>query len=153
MWIHKILLRKEILLKSPSIQLKSPSSQLKSPSAKALSEVKDPTTKGSTNNCIASAAQDIADFICIVDNITNNLLSKGKELPGSHFNCKKYIKPLCVVLIAKNLVIYQPTAFTNTVVNIVGKIIRSYNLDLKNISVWTALYLDTHLHHGNVQNT
>ena len=65
MWVHKILLRKEILLKSPS-------SQLKSPSAKVLSEVKDPTTKGSINNCIASAAQDIADFIRIVDNITTN---------------------------------------------------------------------------------
>ena len=63
--VHKILLRKEILLKSPS-------SQLKSPSAKVSSEVKDPTTKGSINNCIASAAQDIADFIRIVDNITTN---------------------------------------------------------------------------------
>ena len=89
MWIRKILLRKEILLKSPSIQLKSPSSQLKSPSAKALSEVKDPTTKGSTNNCIASAAQDIADFICIVDNITTN----GSK-PRNSVTIKREIKKI-----------------------------------------------------------
>ena len=82
MWIHKILLRKEILLKSPS-------SQLKSPSAKALSEVKDPTTKGSTNNCIASAAQDIADFICIVDNITTN----GSK-PRNSVTIKREIKKI-----------------------------------------------------------
>ena len=43
--------------------------------AKGLSEVQDPITKESTNNsvnCSASAAQDTADFISVVDNITVN---------------------------------------------------------------------------------
>ena len=43
--------------------------------AKPLSEVQDPITKESTNNsvdCSASAAQDTADFIHTVDNITIN---------------------------------------------------------------------------------
>ena len=55
------------------ISLQSPGKV--SETEKALSKVKDPITKESTNNsanCNASTAQDAVDFIRIVDNITKN---------------------------------------------------------------------------------
>ena len=53
------------------ISLQSPGKVLET--GKTLSKVQDPIIKESTNssvNCSASTAQDTADFICIVDNIT-----------------------------------------------------------------------------------
>ena len=59
---------------------------------KVLSEVWDSITKESTNNsvnCSASAAQDTADFIDIVDNITTSNSKPSRGRVAFHFEAQE----------------------------------------------------------------
>lgn len=96
--------------------------------------------------------------------ICNNLLSIGKELLGLHFNRETYIKPVAHCFNCQKFDDISTNCFRKHGCEcsceqacwngqLFSKVVRSNNLVHKNLSVYTVIHLDTHLHQSNVQNT